>query len=176
MRLADYLWKRIFELTGTRHCFTLAGGGIMHLIDALEKSPITPVYMLDERSAAIAADMYGRRNGTPGLLLVTTGPGITNAITGVMGAYLDSSPMIVVSGQVNDQKARRHGDRQKGIQEVNALDLAGEYTNFRSDVLDTIAFDTVIDLSIAYMGRHRPGPVWISIPLNIQTSEVTCKE
>jgi acetolactate synthase I/II/III large subunit len=171
MRLADYLWKRIFELTGTRHCFTLAGGGIMHLIDALEKSPITPVYMLDERSAAIAADMYGRRNGTPGLLLVTTGPGITNAITGVMGAYLDSNPMIVVSGEVNDQQDY---DRQKGIQEVD-INCVLRCCKQALEA-NTLNIFGVIDMMTILCSSKRPGPVWLSIPLNIQNSEVTCKE
>jgi acetolactate synthase-1/2/3 large subunit len=175
MRLADYLWKRIFELTGTCHCFTLAGGGIMHLIDALEKSPITPVYMLDERSAAIAADMYGRRNGTPGLLLVTTGPGITNAITGVMGAYLDSSPMIVISGQVNDQKCDWIGDRQKGIQEVDTAIL----TTFMGGLFEFRASGNEESIIVdAYNSclKERPMPQWLSVPLNVQNSEVTCKE
>jgi acetolactate synthase-1/2/3 large subunit len=168
MRLADYLWKRIFELTGTRHCFTLAGGGIMHLIDALEKSPITPVYMLDERSAAIAADMYGRRNGTPGLLLVTTGPGLTNSLTGIWGAHMDSSPLIVVCGQVNDYAQK---DRQKGIQEVpniRVIDglMDGMVTNFYNSEWTEGAEDT-----IKYCTNKRPSISLFTIRLDAQAGE-----
>ena len=98
IKVSDYVIKRLEE-TGAEHMFMLPGGGAMHLNDSLGKSEkIQYVCCLHEQACAIAAEAYARVNNKIGLLMVTTGPGGTNALTGVAGAYLESTPMFVVSG------------------------------------------------------------------------------
>ena len=100
IKVSDYVIKRLEE-TGTGHMFMLPGGGAMHLNDSLGKSKkIEYIACLHEQACAIAAEAYARVNNQIGLLMVTTGPGGTNALTGVAGAYLESTPMIIISGQV----------------------------------------------------------------------------
>ena len=100
MRVADYIWKTLADW-GVRYVFLVTGGGAMHLNDALgRESRIKYVCNLHEQACAMAAEGYARIRGIPGVIHVTTGPGGTNALTGVMGAWLDSVPMIIVSGQI----------------------------------------------------------------------------
>ena len=100
MKLSDYVMRRIAE-TGVRHVFMLPGGGCMHLVDSLGSCPdLEFVCNLHEQACAIAADAYGQYTNRLGVALVTTGPGGTNAITGVAAAWLDSTPCLFLSGQV----------------------------------------------------------------------------
>jgi acetolactate synthase-1/2/3 large subunit len=118
MKLSDYIIKKLEE-TGTKYMFMLPGGGAMHLNDSLGKSDkIKYICCLHEQACSIAAEAYARVSKTPGLLMVTTGPGGTNALTGVAGAYLESTPMIVISGQVKRlDMINGQGIRQQGMQE-----------------------------------------------------------
>ncbi|MCX5706420.1 MAG: thiamine pyrophosphate-binding protein, partial [Candidatus Omnitrophica bacterium] len=100
--VADYIVSRLYELTGSKHCFLLSGGGAMYLLDALGRSKkINFIPMHHEQAATIAADAYGRVHNTIGVALVTSGPGGTNAITGIVGAWLESTTLLVISGQVS---------------------------------------------------------------------------
>ena len=129
MKLSDYvIWY--LEKLNAGHMFMLPGGGAMHLNDSLGKSKkIQYVVCLHEQACAIAAEAYARVANKPGLLMVTTGPGGTNAITGVAAAYVESTPMIVISGQVKmaDQIGNQ-GIRQQGMQELDIISIVRPLT------------------------------------------------
>lgn len=181
MRVADYLMKAIREL-GVEHVFYVAGGGAMHLNDALGRSTLTGVCMLHEQGASIAAESYARVREGYGVCLVTSGPGGTNALTGLVGAYMDSSPVIFLSGQVKRDDLREHGVlencpaegvlRQFGIQEVDIIPMAKPYAKYavRVDSATDIRYEMEKAAAIAKHGR--PGPVWLDIPLDVQAEEV----
>ncbi|MBN1354485.1 MAG: thiamine pyrophosphate-binding protein [Candidatus Omnitrophica bacterium] len=173
-RLADYLVERLPELTGSRHSFFLSGGGIMYLTDALGKSRrVTPVAMHHEQSAAIAADAYGRVNNTVGILFVTSGPGGTNAVTGVAGAWLESTPLLVISGQVS-RANRRHNSpvRQMGFQEIDIIPIVKPITKYACTILEPEIIRYHLEKAVYLSRTGRPGPVWLDIPLDVQNAEI----
>ncbi|NGZ28186.1 MAG: thiamine pyrophosphate-binding protein, partial [Magnetococcales bacterium] len=137
MRLADYLFQFLAR-QGVSHVFLLPGGGAMHLVDAVgQTTGIQAVPCHHEQSAGIAAEAHGRITGKPGVVLVTTGPGGTNVLTPVAGAWIESVPMIVISGQV--KRADRIGDsgvRQMGVQEVDVVAMAKPVTKYAVVVED----------------------------------------
>ena len=131
IKLSDYVIKRL-EDTGCRHMFMLPGGGAMHLNDSLGKSDIIQyICCLHEQGCAIAAEAYARVTNNIGLLMVTTGPGGTNALTGVAGAYLESTPMLVISGQVKRaDMINGQGIRQQGMQELDIISVVKSITKY----------------------------------------------
>ena len=127
MRVADYIFKTLAD-RGVKHAFLVVGGGAMQLNDALRlETRITPVCCHHEQGCAIAAEGYFRASGNLPVVSVTTGPGGTNALTGVIGAWLDSIPMLVISGQVKFETTTAScpqlGLRQLGDQEINIVDI-----------------------------------------------------
>ncbi len=174
VKLSDYLVRRIPELTGARHVFLLSGGGMMHLLDSLGRSPeLEAVPMHHEQAAAIAADACGRTDNTVGVCFVTTGPGGTNAVTGVAGAYQESTPVLYVSGQVS--RANGRGDlplRQRGIQEVEIVPIVAPITKYATRVDDPMSIRYHLERAV-FLARHgRPGPVWLDIPLDVQNAMI----
>ena len=137
IKLSDYVIKKLEE-TGARQMFMLPGGGAMHLNDSLGKSDkIQYICCLHEQACAIAAEAYARVNNEIGLLMVTTGPGGTNALTGVAGAYLESTPMFVVSGQVKRMDMiNNQGVRQQGMQELDIISVVRSITKYAALVDD----------------------------------------
>ena len=176
MRVADYIWKTLAD-KGVRHVFLVTGGGAMHLNDALGlERRIKYVCNLHEQACAMAAEGYARASGTPGVINVTTGPGGTNALTGVMGAWLDSVPMVIVSGQIKratmitacpNLKLRRLGD-----QEYNIVDAVKPMTKFAKTVMSVEEVPQVLEDAWRICQEGRPGPVWIDVPLDIQAAEM----
>jgi acetolactate synthase I/II/III large subunit len=174
MRVADYIWKTLADWD-VRHVFLVTGGGAMHLNDALgRESRIKYVCNLHEQACAMAAEGYARRSGMPGVVSVTTGPGGTNALTGVMGAWLDSVPMVVISGQIKratmitaapELKLRSLGD-----QEYNIVDAVKPMTKFAKTVMTVEEVPEVLVEAWKACQEGRPGPVWIDIPLDIQAA------
>ena len=173
MRLADYVMQRIAE-EGIRHVFMVSGGGAMHLVDALgRRDDITYICTLHEQAAAIAAEAYARVTHCPGAVLVTTGPGGTNALTGVAGAWLESTPMLVISGQVKRADLRgTSGLRQRGPQEVDIVSMARPITKFAATVMEPESIATMLDDALWAARTGRPGPVWLDIPLDVQGSQI----
>ena len=106
-KVSDYIWSRLNQITSSKHVFLLSGGGMMHLLDSLGKSTFKPIPMHHEQAASIAAYAYGRTINSLGICLVTSGPGATNALTGVAAAFTDSVPMIFISGQVSTLFSQR---------------------------------------------------------------------
>ena len=101
MKVSEYIWDYLYKISKSKHIFLLSGGGMMHLLDAAGKSKFKLIPMHHEQAASIAANAYGRTINSIGICLVTSGPGATNSITGVTAAFMDSVPMIIISGQVS---------------------------------------------------------------------------
>jgi acetolactate synthase I/II/III large subunit len=177
MRVADYAIQKVSE-AGVRHVFLLTGGMAMHLNDALGlRKEITFICNLHEQACGIAAEAYAKYDNRLGALMVTGGPGATNAITGVAGGWLDSSPMIVLSGQV--KRADLKGDsgvRNRGVQEIDIVPMVRSITKYAVTITDpsTVRFHLEKAIHLALSGR--PGPVWIDIPLDVQASQVEPEE
>jgi acetolactate synthase-1/2/3 large subunit len=173
VKLSDYLFAAIAD-AGVKHVFFLPGGGSMHLVDSLGRSEgLEPVLMLHEQAATIAAEAYARVTGNLGVAVVTTGPGGTNALTGVAGAWIESTPMLVVSGQV--KRADLMGDkgvRQLGVQEVDIVSIVSPITKFARLVTDPLGVRAVVEEAL-HVARHgRPGPVWLDVPLDVQAADI----
>jgi len=157
---------------GVKHIFMLSGGGAMHLDDSLGQCPdLTYICCLHEQACAIAAEAYSKQTGSLGVALVTTGPGGTNAITGVAGAWLDSTPMLVISGQVKRADLKGHsGVRQLGVQEVDIVSIVSTITKAAVTITDPETIRYHLERAAALARRGRPGPVWLDIPLDVQAA------
>ena len=148
----------------------LPGGGCMHLVDSIGRNKrIEFVGCLHEQAAVIAADGYAQYNDNIGAALVTTGPGSTNAITGVAAAWIDSTPLMIFSGQVKrkDLLAGK-GVRQMGIQEVDIASIVKPITKYAVTVLEPENIRYHLEKAVYIAKNGRPGPVWIDIPLDVQ--------
>lgn len=173
IKVSDYVIKRLEE-TGVKHMFMLPGGGAMHLNDSLGKSEkIQYICCLHEQACSIAAEAYARVNNKIGLLMVTTGPGGTNALTGVAGAYLESTPIFVVSGQVKRMDMiNNQGIRQQGMQELDIISVVQSVTKYAALVDDPLMIRYHIERALYEATHGRKGPVWLDIPLDVQATMV----
>ena len=169
-KLSDYVIKRVSEKVGT--VFFVPGGGCMHLVDSLGRSGLHAVSMLHEQGAGFAAQSYSMYHGF-GVCLVTSGPGATNAITGVAAAWMDSYPLMVISGQAKTDTLKRDmGIRSFGSQEVDIITMVKSCTKYAVMVMDSQSIKDVMDTAIREATTGRPGPVWIDIPMDVQAQEV----
>jgi len=164
---------------GVKHVFLLTGGGAMHLNDALARSSdLSFVCNHHEQASAIAAENYSKATNNLGVALVTTGPGGTNAITGVVGAWLDSTPMLVISGQVKRADSMYLPDgtplgvRQRGSQEVDIVSLVKPITKYAVTIDDPQSIRYHLEKAVHLARTGRPGPVWIDIPIDVQAVPV----
>jgi acetolactate synthase-1/2/3 large subunit len=173
MKLSDYVFEVVAGL-GVKHVFMLPGGGAMHLVDSLGRNAhLEAVCNLHEQACAIAAEAYGRTTNNLGVALVTSGPGGTNALTGLAGAWLASTPCLFISGQVKRRDMKSGlGLRQRGPQELCIVDIVSSVTKYAITVMDpnTIRFHLERAIHAATTGRK--GPVWIDVPLDIQAVEI----
>ena len=163
--LADY---------GVEHIFTVSGGGSIFLNDALGKSKrIKYICCHHEQAVAMAAESYARMKKSLGVSMVTTGPGGTNAITGIAGAWMDSVPTLTISGQVFlEQTIKGTNLRQLGIQEINIVDIVKPITKYAVMVERPEDVIYEIQQAIYIANEGRPGPTWVDIPANIQNSSI----
>lgn len=173
MRVADYLMQVVAE-RGVADVFFLPGGGAMHLNNALLRSPnLRGVSMLHEQGAAIAAETYARTARNFGVCLVTSGPGATNALTGLCGGWFESTPMLFISGQVKRQDLK--GDRsirQLGTQELDIVTMVQSVTKYAIRLMDPTRARYEVERALFLMRQGRPGPVWIDVPLDVQATEI----
>lgn len=172
MRVADYVMKRLEE-ERVKQIFMLSGGGIMYLVDALGRSNIEYICCHHEQAAAIAAESYAIAGDGLGVCLVTTGPGGTNALTAAGASFVDSTPVLFLSGQVKTADfASLRQVRQFGAQENDIVSMAKPVTKYAVTVMK--AEDIVYELDKAiYISTHgRKGPVWVDIPLDVQNTEI----
>ncbi len=177
MKVSDYIWQYLYKITGSKHVFLLSGGGMMHLLDSVGKSKFKTISMHHEQAASIAANAYGRTINSIGVCLVTSGPGATNALTGVTAAFMDSVPMVVVSGQVSTLFSKKKMNiRQLGFQEFDIISSVKSTTKYavHLDNKNKIQYELEKACFLAKSGR--PGPVWLDIPLDIQNSQIEIKK
>jgi hypothetical protein len=155
---------------GVSHVFGVCGGGSMHLDDSF-RDIFVPMH--HEQAAAMAAEAYARVNGL-GVCLVTTGPGGTNAITGLSCAWVDSIPVLFISGQVTRESMMTEGDglRQRGIQETNIVAMVRPNTKYAVCVTDESQIRVELKKSLTIAKEGQPGPVWIDIPLDVQSKRI----
>jgi acetolactate synthase-1/2/3 large subunit len=173
MKLSDYVVGTVAE-QGVRHVFMLPGGGAMHLNDSLGRcKSIEYVCNLHEQASAIAAEAYARVTNNLGVAMVTTGPGSTNTITGVAGAWLDSTPCLFLSGQVKRADLKRDsGLRMLGVQEVDIVSLVAPITKYAVTITDPTTVRYHLEKAL-YLARHgRRGPVWLDFPLDVQAAQI----
>lgn len=177
MKVSDYVSQFLVNI-GIKHLFLISGGGMMHLLDSVGKQEgLECIYNLNEQASGICGESYGQFTNKIGACMVTTGPGATNAITGCAGAWLDSTPVIYISGQCRiAQMGQLMGLRQYGAQEIAIIPCVKPITKYAEIVLEKN--DIAYHLEKAYyLATHgRRGPVWIDIPLDIQGAQIEEKD
>ena len=173
IKLSDYVIRFIAD-QGVKHLFLVPGGGAMYLNDSLGRcESITYVSNLHEQASAIAAEAYARVTNNLGVCMVTTGPGGTNAITGVAGAWLDSTPVLIVSGQVKRADMKGISDvRQLGSQEIDIVSIVRTITKYAVTVTDPQSIRYHMEKAVFLARAGRRGPVWIDIPLDVQAAVI----
>jgi acetolactate synthase-1/2/3 large subunit len=171
MKLSDYIIKRLEE--HVKHVFLISGGGCIHLVDSLSKSKIKLIPNLHEQASSICAESYAQYTNNLGVALVTTGPGTTNALTGIASAWLDSIPVLLLTGQV--QNKDRVGDRkvrQFGFQEIDTVSIYKTITKYAVTITDPTTIRYHLEKALWLAKTGRPGPVLIDVPLDIQAAEI----
>lgn len=174
MRVADYLMCKLAD-EGVRDIFLLPGGGAMHLNDAITcEKRITPVPCHHEQACGIAAEAYGRTHSVGfGVAVVTTGPGATNIVTPLAGAWIESLPLLVISGQVKRSDAiNGRPIRQGGVQEVDIVSIVKPITKYAVTMKAATDARKCLEEALWQMRSGRPGPVWLDVPLDIQAAQI----
>lgn len=176
IRVADYISRYLVEI-GVPDVFTVSGGGIMYILDGLKcNSSINCICAHNEAAAAVMAEGYSRASNNIGALLVTTGPGGTNAVTGVVDAWVDSIPLLVMSGQSKrSQNVYNSGIpelRTLGGQEVNILPIVQSFTKYSAMVNDPEKIRYHLERAVYCAKTGRPGPSWLDIPLDVQAAMI----
>lgn len=179
IRLADYV-ADFLVAHGVTDCFSVVGGGAMHLNDALgHKDGLKVTYNHHEQACAIAAEAYARIDNRIAAVCVTTGPGGTNALTGVLGGWLDSIPMFIISGQVRYDTTARYALqytktplRAMGDQEYDIVKSVTPMTKYATMIEDPLQIRYALERAWHLATTGRPGPVWIDIPVNYQGSYI----
>jgi len=177
IRLADYVVK-FLERKKIDTVFTVSGGGSIFLCDALYSSKkIKYISHHHEQAASFAAESYARAKNGVGCCFVTTGPGGTNTLTGVCSAWIDSVPVIFISGQVFlNQTIQKTKKRQIGVQEINIIDIAKPITKFSKMITDANTINFYLEKAYSISKSGRPGPVFLDIPADIQNAMIDEKK
>jgi len=176
MKLTDALARHL-KKKGVSHVFGLQGGAVVHIFDSLEENGIGVTYMHHEESAALAAVAHAKVSGELGCVVVTTGPGSTNAITGLLASWQDSIPCIFISGQARSQHTSYGRKvRQVGTQEVNICDIVAPISKYTKFVKNKDNFVSELDQAIDIARGDRPGPVWLDLALDIQWADISFDE
>jgi acetolactate synthase-1/2/3 large subunit len=175
IRLADYITQTL-AIHGIRDVFMVTGGAAMHLNDAFgRESRIKKVFCHHEQACAMAAETYFRVSNRMAAVNVTAGPGATNAITGVYGAYVDSMAMIVVSGQAKRETLVRSTGlplRQLGDQEVDIVEMVKGVTKYTVLIEDPLTIRYHLEKALHLAMHGRPGPVWLDVPIDVQAAQI----
>ncbi len=172
IKLSDYVMQFVARC-GVEHVFMLSGGGAMHLNDSLGRSGLQYVCNLHEQAVAIAAEAYSRVTNGLSAALVTTGPGGTNTVTGVAAAWLDSTPVLFISGQVKRADLKRDsGVRILGVQEIDIVTIVDSITKYAVTIEDPQSIRYHLEKAVHLALSGRRGPVWIDIPLDVQASQI----
>lgn len=177
IKVSDFIFKHLVEQYHVHHCFLVTGGGAMHLNDSIGHTEgLSYICNHHEQASAIAGEGYYRASGQLAVTCVTTGPGGTNAITGVLGQWLDSIPGLYISGQVKQSTTIAACPelplRQLGDQEADIKSMVCSITKYCVTITDVRDVKYELDKAIAIALSGRPGPVWVDVPLDIQGAMV----
>ncbi len=167
--LANYLLAKKLNII-----YSVTGAGSMHFNDSIgNKKGLRVIYTHHEQACSMAAEGSARITGKPAVVNVSTGPGGTNALTGVAGAYVDSIPMLIISGQImRKDRGHKHGLRQMGVQEINTISVVKPITKYAVTIEDPAMIKYHLDKALYLSTSGKPGPVWIELPLDVQSSFV----
>lgn len=170
IKVSDFIFDFLAKAGRADTVFMLPGGGCMHLVDSLGRNEkLKYVCMLHEQAAAIAAEAYAQNINDFAIALVTAGPGATNAVTGVAGAFIDSTPLIVLSGQAKRaDMVNGRGVRQMGIQEVDIESIVRPITKYAKCIKDENEVPYELEKAVWIATHDRRGPVWLDVPLDVQ--------
>jgi acetolactate synthase-1/2/3 large subunit len=178
MKVSDYVIRFVVDL-GVKHVFLVSGGGAMHLNDSLGRcSAIEFICNHHEQASAIAAEHYAKATNHLGVAMVTSGPGGTNALSGLAGAWFDSTPCLFLSGQVKrpDRMLTADGTplgvRQRGIQELDIVSVVKSLTKYAVTITDPNSIRYHLEKAIHMARCGRPGPVWIDLPIDVQAAQI----
>jgi acetolactate synthase-1/2/3 large subunit len=173
--IADYLEKKKIK-----NIFLVTGGGMMFLTDALSKSKINLIFNHHEQASFFSVDGYTRLSEKTGVCFATSGPGITNLTTGILSAWQDSIPIVIIGGQCKLKETIQYSKiknlRQYGTFEANSLDLLKPITKFSKRISDPNSIKYYLDKAFYIANEGRPGPVFLEIPLDIQASPINRKK
>jgi acetolactate synthase-1/2/3 large subunit len=169
MRISDLIWQRIAQETDT--VFYLPGGGCGPLVDALGQSGLRAICCLHEQSAGFAAVGYAQHKGFA-VVLVTSGPGVTNAMTPCLAAWVDSVPVLFMSGNVMRRWLATDGMRSRGTQEAPTVAMVKPITKDAIMPGDPVEVMPILNIFINEAKDGRPGPVWLDVPMDIQGAEL----
>ena len=169
MRVADLIWQRIAQEVST--VFYLPGGGCGPLVDALGVSGLQAVCCLHEQAAGYAAVGYAQHKGL-GVVLGTSGPGATNLMTPCLAAWVDSVPVVFITGQVMVKWLAMPGMRSRGTQEGPTIEMVKPITKSVFMPRDPIDVLPILNILIDEAKGGRPGPVWLDVPMEIQNADV----
>jgi acetolactate synthase-1/2/3 large subunit len=173
--IADYLEKKKIK-----NIFLVTGGGMMFLTDALSKSKINLIFNHHEQASFFSIDGYTRLSEKTGVIFATSGPGITNLTTGILSAWQDSIPIVIIGGQCKLRETIQYSKiknlRQCGTFEANSLDLLKPITKFSKRISEPNSIKYYLDKAFYIANEGRPGPVFLEIPLDIQASLINRKK
>ena len=175
MRVADFIADFIFEELNVKHVFMVTGAGIMHLTDGVASHPkLQAICPHHEQTSSMAIDAYSRASENFGVGFFTSGPGGTNAVTGLCGAWQDSVPCLFISGQVKKKETTNNakilGLRQFGVQELDMIPIVKYACKYATTLNDPNKVKYEFEKAVHIAKSGRPGPVWIQIPMDVQSS------
>ena len=173
-KLSDYVFD-FLKKKGVDIGFSVSGGAAAHLLDSSKKNGFKLIPNYHEQASAMCAEGFARMTNRPALVLVSNGPGSSNTITGVVGAYQDSIPMIIISGQVPTKQTLQPGLRQLGVQELDIIPIIKSITKYSIQVRNKDDIKFHLEKAYYLTNNGRKGPVWLDIPLDIQASFINVK-
>lgn len=175
VKVSDYIFYYL-QNKDIKTTFSVTGGAAAHLFESIRNSEINCVFNYHEQACAMSAEGYARITNKPALVLVTNGPGSSNTITGVLGAYQDSIPMFIISGQVPTSQTIEGELRQLGVQELDIISVVKSITKYSAQIRKADEIKYHLDRAYFECMNNRKGPVWLDIPLDIQSSIVDTDE
>jgi len=177
VKVSDYIIS-FLESKEIKDVFLLSGGGIMHILDSLAQSEkIHKYYNLHEQASGFCADGYSLYSGKTGVCIVTTGPGGTNTVTAVTSSFIDSTPIVYISGQVKTSDITRiPGVRQTGAQEADIISIVKPVTKYAVTIMQEEDVRYHLEKAFFLAAHGRPGPVWLDVPLDIQSKQVNVQQ
>jgi acetolactate synthase-1/2/3 large subunit len=179
VKVSDYIFDFLIS-KGIDTVFSVSGGAAAHLLNSVKEKNLKYICNYHEQACAMAAEGYARIAKKPACVLVTNGPGSSNTITGVLGAYQDSIPMIIISGQVPTNQSlnslKNINLRQLGVQECDIISMVKPITKYAIQVINPNDITHILEEAYTQATTGRMGPVWIDIPLDIQSSQIEILE